>query len=316
VTFLVIFLSMLLRGAGDARTPMVYTFVWIVLGMAIGPILLTGAFGAPKLGVIGMAIGGLISGIIALFGLIGAVYRSGSPLALRGQQLRYLKPDPAVLASLASRGAPMAAETMIVQGAYFVLLAMVNAYGAPTASAYAAAAQLWGYVQMPAIALAASMSSMAAINIGAGQWPRVELLARQGVMLSMLMTTATTLIVYALGDAPLKLFLPAGGEALAIARHINFIALWGWIVLAVTSGLSAIVRANGAMAPPAIIFFITMWVMRVPFAAFLQPVLGADAIWWSFPLGSVASAALAYAYFRYGGWRKRQRLLPASARPS
>ena len=43
-----------------------------------------------------------------------------------------------------------------------------------TAAGYSVAAQMWGYVQMPAFAIAASMSAMAAQNIGAGQWDRVD----------------------------------------------------------------------------------------------------------------------------------------------
>ena len=72
--------------------------------------------------------------------------------------------------------------------------------------------------------------------------------------------------------------------------------------MAITFGLFAIVKANGVMLPSAIIFAITMWGLRVPFANMLQPVLGADAIWWSYPVGTFASAMLAYAYYRYGGW--------------
>ena len=32
--------------------------------------------------------------------------------------------------------------------------------------------------------------------------------------------------------------------------------------------------------------------------------LGADAIWWSFPLGAAVSASLGIAYYRFGGWRQ------------
>jgi membrane protein implicated in regulation of membrane protease activity len=55
--------------------------------------------------------------------------------------------------------------------------------------------------------------------------------------------------------------------------------------------------------PPLIILIISNWVIRVPFAWMLTPVFGPDAIWWSFPLGSVVSALLAVAYYRWGGWR-------------
>jgi putative MATE family efflux protein len=307
--FTFLFFMMMMRGIGDARTPFRFSLLWIALSLALGPILLTGAFGFPRLGIAGVALGNLIANAISLAALLAYIYGRKLPIALRGADLAFLKPDPALLLMLVRRGAPMALETIIVQGAYFVLLAMVNTHGEATAAAYAGAAQLWGYVQMPAIALAASMSAMAAMNIGADQWDRVETIALRGCMLSVGLTTLTTLLVYGLGDIALKLFLPQGGEALAIARHINYIALWGWIVLSITSGLSAIVRANGAMLAPTIVFLVTMWILRVPFAAGLQPVLGVDAIWWSFPLGSLASAALAWAYFCWGGWRNNRLLV-------
>ena len=111
-------------------------------------------------------------------------------------------------------------------------------------------------------------------------------------------------LVYALGDAPLRLFLPDGGEPLQIAWSINKVVLWSWPIITVTFGLFAIVRANGVMIPSAIIFAITMWGLRLPFANMLQPVLGSAAIWWSFPVGTFASAALAFAYYRWSGWRR------------
>jgi Na+-driven multidrug efflux pump len=60
------------------------------------------------------------------------------------------------------------------------------------------------------------------------------------------------------------------------------------------------------MLAPTLIYATTMWVMRVPFALMLLPLIGAAAIWWSFPLGTIGSASLALAYYRWGGWRKNK----------
>ena len=76
-------------------------------------------------------------------------------------------------------------------------------------------------------------------------------------------------------------------------------------------GLFAIVRANGSMLVPMLIFAITMWVLRIPFAKFLEPVLGVSAIWWSFPVGIFGAALMAFAYYRWGAWRKRDLLINA-----
>ncbi|MEE4348757.1 MAG: MATE family efflux transporter [Pacificimonas sp.] len=302
--FTFISMMMMLRGRGDARTPFIFSCIWIGISAALVPLLITGSYGAPDMGIAGAAIGNLAGNSVALISLIAFVYRRNLPIAIRRGEFANFIPDPAIVLTLVKKGAPMAAEMLIVQGAYFVLLGMVNGYGATVAAAYSAAAQLWGYVQMPAIAFGASISAMAAQNIGADRWDRVSQIALRGTALSVAATGAVCALVYLLGDLPLLLFLPKGGETLEIARHINDVILWCWIVLAVTTAMSGIVRANGAMIPPTMIYLITMWVLRIPFARGLQPWLGEDAIWWSFPLGAVASAVLAALYYRYGQWRE------------
>ena len=72
------------------------------------------------------------------------------------------------------------------------------------------------------------MSAMAAQNIGAGRWDRVDEIAKYGCLLSFSVTTIAALFVYALGEAPLRLFLPSGGESLQIAIEINQVVLWCW----------------------------------------------------------------------------------------
>ena len=306
-TFLV--MVMISRSAGDAHTPMRYTLVWIFGQMLLGPALLAGWAGLPRLGIAGLGLASGAASGLALGALLLHLHWQRAPIALHREDFRHLRPDPPLLAALVRRGVPLALESIVVQGAYFVLLAMVNRHGAATAAAYAGAAQLWAYVQMPANALAASMSAMAAMNIGAGRWDRVEQIARRGCGVSLVISLVLTAAVYALGDAPLRLFIPAGGEPLAIAWRIHLIALWGWVALSASLGLFAIMRANGAMLPPTLIFAATMWGLRVPFAEWLQPHLGSDAIWWSFPAGCIGAAVLALAYYRWGRWRDKPLLL-------
>jgi len=50
------------------------------------------------------------------------------------------------------------------------LISLVNRFGSEETAAFNAAMQLWNYVQMPALAIAAAVSSMAAQNVGAGRW--------------------------------------------------------------------------------------------------------------------------------------------------
>ncbi|MBV7256170.1 MATE family efflux transporter [Pacificimonas sp. WHA3] len=311
--FTFLFMMMMIRGTGDARIPFMFSLVWIGGSFLLVPLLLKGGLGIAPMGIAGAAAANVISVNVALGALVVYLYVTDNIIALRARDFRFFRIDPKLLRTLLSKGAPMGAEMIIVQGAYFVLLSMVNGYGVTVAAGYSAAAQLWTYVQMPAMALAASISAMAAQNIGAGRWDRVSRIALRGSLISMTATSVVAAAIYALGDWPLLLFLPDGGASLEVARDINYIVLWGWIVLAVTAALSAVVRANAAMIPPTIIFAVTMWLLRIPFAKLLQPVMGETAIWWSFPLGTISSALLAYGYYRWGRWRENALLVEKPA---
>ncbi|MDH4393469.1 MAG: MATE family efflux transporter [Aquabacterium sp.] len=307
-------MMMMLRSSGDARTPFRFTLVWIIGAVLLTPLLVSGTgmwggSGWAGFGMAGLGLAHLLANGAALGLMVAYIYLKRSPIALHGDDLRHLQPDPVLLVLLVKRGLPMAAESIIVQGAYFTLLAMVNAYGAATAAAYAASAQLWAFVQLPSNALAAAMSAMAAMNIGAGRWDRVSQIARRGCVLSFGISSAVTVAMLAAGTLPLQLFVPRDAAVLAQALHINHIVLWGWIALSVTMGLFAVMRANGAMLAPTLIFAATMWAGRVPFAHALQPWLGADAIWWSFPFGSILSALVAWAWYRRGSWRRNRPML-------
>jgi Na+-driven multidrug efflux pump len=89
-----------------------------------------------------------------------------------------------------------------------------------------------------------------------------------------------------------------------VALHIDQTVLWAFVIFNATFALGGIVRSTGAVWPPLIILVIAMFGIRVPFAYFMIPHFGKEAIWWSFPLGTLTSSILTALYFRYGGWRK------------
>ena len=53
--------------------------------------------------------------------------------------------------------------------------------------------------------------------------------------------------------------------------------------------------------------------MRLVFAALLMPRIGADAIWWSFPVSFGAAMVMALAFYRFGRWRQRGLIRPMGA---
>jgi putative MATE family efflux protein len=307
------FVMMAQRGVGDSRTPFYFSLLAVALDVTLNPLLIIGVGPFPKLGIAGSAASTLISQTFTLAVMIAYLYRQNSILMIRPKEWRLLVPDFAIIRSLVTKGLPMGFQMIVISLAAVTMLSFVNGYGIHTAAAYGAAAQLWTYVQMPAMALGAAVSSMAAQNVGAGRMDRVEQVARTGALYAIFFTGLPVLVIYLADPWVLRAFLPGSSPSLPIAVHINSIVLWGFIPFGVAFIFSGIVRATGAVWPPLLAMIISLWAVRVPLAMFLEPHLGADAIWISFPVGSATTCVLAGGYFLWGGWRKAKML---DVRPS
>lgn len=197
----------------------------------------------------------------------------------------------------------MGLQMVMISLSMIAMLSLVNSFGTETAAAFGAVLQLWNYVQMPAMAVGAACSTMAAQNVGAGLWPRVDAVTRTGIAANFLMTGLLIVLLILFDRWTPALFLPEGSATLEVARHLNHIAIWSFLLFGVSFVVSGVVRATGAVTPPLLILAFSLWGVRVPLANVLLPHLGADAVWWSFPISSSCSMLLSLAYYR---WRLAQ----------
>ena len=310
VTFLAVPASMLSvtlmmasRGAGDAMTPLRFMILAVVLDIVFNPLLILGIGPFPRLGIAGSALATAVAGTISLAGMIGWFYAKNHVLRLRGRELSYLYPKWSELRFIVTRGLPMGAQMLVISGAGLVMVGLVNREGLVTAAAYGATLQLWNYIQMPALAIGAAVSSMAAQNIGAQRWDRVAGVTNSGMTINLVMTGVLIALLLLFDRAALALFLGSGSEAIEVARNIQYIATWTFLPFGTTIVLISTMRANGSVVPPLIILFLSMFPIRLGIYYFGYPLIGSDILWWSFPLSSLASLAMAWAIYRRGSWR-------------
>lgn len=306
--YLFAFVSAILRGAGDTRTPFFFLLLVVVLDVILNPLLIFGLGPFPQMGITGAATATLISNAISFVAMLLWLYWRKHPLWIGSHELHFFQPHTAIIKALIVKGLPMGAQMVMISLAMLMVMTMVNSYGVETSSAYGAALQLWTYVQMPAMAIGAACSSMAAQNVGAGRWARVDGTARAGVLCNVLLTGALIAPMVLLDRQVLGLFLPTGSEALETARHLNHIAVGSFVFFGVTFVISGVVRSTGAVIPPLIILGLALWGVRVPVAHLLQPWLGMDAIWWSFPASSICAMLMSLGYYRWGRWREARML--------
>ncbi|HEX8533315.1 MAG TPA: MATE family efflux transporter [Allosphingosinicella sp.] len=299
-----VMLMMALRGSGDALTPLWFMILSAVLDSGLNPVFILGFGPAPRLGIAGSATATVIANYTALIGMLIYIYARDLPLRLRGPELGYLKPDPALLKVIVLKGLPMGLQMIVISASSLAMLGLVNREGVDTTAAFGVAMQLWTYVQMPAMSLGGAVSAMVAQNIGAGRWDRVSAVTRAGVAFTLLITAALVAILIVADRPALALFLGGDSPALPIARHIHLLATWSFLLFGITLVLFGTVRANGAVIGPLLILTIGLFPVRLGFAALFHASLGADALWLSFPVASAVNMVLAIAFYLHGGWRK------------
>ncbi|HEY1889793.1 MAG TPA: MATE family efflux transporter [Steroidobacteraceae bacterium] len=297
------FVMAVLRAAGDSKTPFYFMLLSVGLDISLNPLFIFGLGPVPRLGIAGSAFATFIAQTVSLVAMVCYLYRRGNLLCLRGEELRFLRVDWRLAGALLRKGLPMSGQISVMSLSGVLMIALVNRFGVDTTAAFGAALQIWNYIQMPAFAVGQAASAMAAQNVGAAKWDRVNSTAALGVIFCIAITGSVILVLELLGAPAFSPFLPAGSAGLAIAAHLNHIATPSYLFFAISMVLFATVRSTGAVMVPLVIMTVSLLLVRFPLADALLPRYHADAIWWSFPISSALAAFLAALYYKFGNWR-------------
>jgi len=296
-----------MRGAGDSKTPFYFLLLSTVLDIGLNPLLIRGIGPLPEMGIAGSATAALIAQFISLILLMLRLYATKYFLRITWQELHLLRMEWRIIKLTIRKGIPMGLNMVVVSLANLLLIHIVNGFGTEATAAFGIANQISSYVQMPALAIGGAVTSMAAQNIGAGRWDRVNRITGVGIGFNVLLTGALVSILLLFNRETVSLFVEEGG-AIEIGMHINQVTLWSFIIFGIFNVMSGVVRSAGAVMAPLLFAFISLMIIRTPLAAWLGEAYGLDAVWWCFPVSFTMAALLNAFYYKYGGWRKAKLL--------
>src|SRR5690606_2623186 len=144
-----VILTMGLRGTGDARTPLTFMGVTVAIDAVLNPMLISGFGPFPEMGIAGSATATIIASLVSFVAMVVYAYVKDLPLRLRGAQLRDLEPGRDELHYIITKGRPRGAQMLVMSAAGISVVGLVNHDGLLITAAYAAAMQLFTYIQMP-----------------------------------------------------------------------------------------------------------------------------------------------------------------------
>lgn len=303
VFFVFLLATSILRGVGDAVTPLWTLALSTGVGLLVTPALILGEFGLPKMGVASAAYASLISLFVAMAWLAWHLIRRKNPLAPTGQLLRYVRLDPKVLGAILHIGVPTGFQMVIVAVAEIALLWIANGYGSNATAAYGVINQIIAYVQFPAMSIGISASILGAQAIGGGRQHMLWPITRMALLLNVVITGLGIAAVYLLSGPIVSMFVTEGPVA-GLTQHLLHIVLWSMLLFGFAVVFSSVMRSSGTVLAPTAIGILSILCVEIPVAWFLSHAIGIDGVWWAYPATFATMCILQGAYYTFV-WRRR-----------
>lgn len=293
----------LMRGVGQTRVPLVIVGGTVLLNFLLDPLFIYGWGPVPGMGVMGAAFATLVTQALASV--------AGIAIFLRGRhgiQLTWagLKPDLTYLRRAFFLGVPGSLELSTRALGLMVMSFLVASFGTVTIAAYGVGSNILQIVTIPVMGLSMAVSTLVGQNIGAGNTGRAGQVASLGAATGFVLLSAIGIVAWFCAPWLIAFFIP--GDPQVIDEGTRFIRTMclAWGGIGVQLCIVSAFRASGNMLMAMVIAMVSQWMVQFPLAYVLgkHTTLGAEGLWWSFPITNAIVAVVSICWFARGSWKK------------
>ena len=299
-------LSIALRSAGDARTPMILGVAMTVLNAALNVVLIRGLGPIPAFGTKGAAMGTCTaSAIVSVYSLI-QLWRGKWVIAF-AREHGYM-PDWQIIRSLFRFGLPTGIQGIAMNVGGVLMLSFIGSLSQSAAAQAAFAicySQLFSLITWTSVGLMGASAAIAGQNLGAGNPGRsaqaVHIAARYGltgaalVGALFLVIPAPLLAIFGMHNGPVV------DIGVTLLRILSLSGLFIAVALTYTGGL----QGTGDTKSPLYISIISQVIVPLGICFVVQRVSHLEPIdiWIAILVGHITRCTLSVWRFNQGKWR-------------
>lgn len=293
-----------LRGAGDTVTGMIALCLVNAVNVAVSWTLAIGAFGLPKMGWDGLAIGTAAGYAVgAAFLLVIFSWRGRAGMRLMWRQLR---PDPGLLRRMLYVGVPGGSDMLAIVLCHLWFVAVIGKLGSTSLAAHGVAVRIEALAYLPGTAFQYAAATLAGQYLGAQDYARANRSVWMACLAGGALMTAGGVVMFFGADFLVRVFVEAGKvEVLELSAPPLRIVAFAMPALAVLSVLIGALRGAGDTRWPLLFTLIGMLGVRIPLAYLLTQYfdLGLNGAWYAMMADIFTRCPLACLRFWHGGWK-------------
>jgi putative MATE family efflux protein len=287
----------ILRGVGDSKTPLYFLIVSSILNIVLD-LLFIAVFG---LGVAGAAWATVISQGVAFLLAVWYINRRNQVIRINLFRPKF---DGEIFKQCIRMGLPAGFQQTFLAVGMLALMGIVNGFGTDVIAAYSAVNRIDTFAALPVMNFSAALTTFVGQNVGAGKFRRIG----RGLRATLLMSLGTCLAINTaliLGANPLINVFTTDPAVIAIGHKYLLILNAFYLIFAVMITINGLLRGAGAAVFPMIVTLLSLWLVRVPAAAWLSGKMGCEGIWWAMPFGWTVGMVAVLTYYFSGKWKRK-----------
>ena len=260
-----------LRGAGDARTPLRVTALANLLNVGLAYALIYGHFGLPALGPIGSAWATFIARSFALLLLLSALWRGRNGVSISGRG--GWRPDFSVARQVLTIGIPAALEQVLATLGFLVLALVVARLGTDVLAAQRITFNALSLSFLPGIGFGIAATALVGQSVGARRIGEGSAAARVATTWAVIWMSAIAVLLIIFAPQVFHLFTSDAAVIEAGVPGLRVLALTQpfWAVLFVQAGA---LRGTGNTRFPLLVTGTSIWAAVALALALLETVGG------------------------------------------
>jgi len=311
----------ILRGAGDAVTPLLLGILTTVLNVILNPIFIFGSYGVPAMGVRGSAVATVLARFFSF--AVGAWVLLGGRLRVKVRRADFV-PNPATMWRLVTIGVPSSIQMMIRSFMSLVLMSVVAQFGTLVIAAYTVGMRVRMLGLMPSFGFAGAAATMVGQNLGAGKPERSEKSAYTAVGMAVGVSICAA-SAFALFAPWLVAFFKDDPTVVPVGTRMLRITSVGIIMAPIGIIFGRSMNGAGDTTSPLVITLLALWGFQIPAAIWLSGVeavwgvpipfrslfasvaTGSETgIWYAMIAASALQAVICTVWFRVGRWKRKK----------
>lgn len=268
----------MLRCAGNMKVPSMLNIMMCVLDVVFNYLLIFDtrqvavgslSFTMPGagLGVTGAALGTVLAEIVTACAMLNYLCRHEKGLALKGTRGSF-KPVKSLITKALRISAPMAIEHAVICGAQVMITVIVAPLGAVAIAANAFAITAESLCYMPGYGIGDAATTLVGQSHGAGNRLLVKRFGYITVGLGMFVMTIMGVILYITAPWMMEIMTPVE-EIASLGADMLRIEAWAEPMFAASIVAYGVFVGKGDTIVPACMNFGSIWLVRVPLAAWL-----------------------------------------------